>query len=112
MWIQSVGNFFKKIGVDVAKVIGYLPELETKFSKAVVDAKADTAETIATGKPFIAAVAVASAAIVAATTEKGLNWQDDTSAVAQVEAAFKLWPAFWAAIEKEGSDLTLDLEAK
>jgi hypothetical protein len=110
MSLQAIGNFFKKIGVDIKKVITYLPTLEVKFTKAVKDAQSDTAETITTGKPFISAVAVASANIAAAAAQKGLNWQNDTAAVASVEAAFKLWPAFWAAIEKEGSDITGDLK--
>ena len=110
MNLQAIGNFFKKIGVDVKKVVTYLPTLEMKFSKAVKDAQSDTSLTITTGKPFISAIAVASANIAAASAQKGLNWQSDTAAVASVEAAFKLWPAFWGAIEKEGSDLTADLQ--
>ena len=81
MSLQAIGNFFKKIGVDIKKVITYLPTLEVKFTKAVKDAQSDTAETITTGKPFISAVAVASANIAAA-----------------------------AAIEKEGLDITGDLK--
>jgi hypothetical protein len=108
---SAVGNFFKKIGVDIAKVVTYLPTLEAKFSKAVQAARTDTAETVTTGKPFVSAVALASAAIATAETEKGLNWTDDKAAIAAVESAFKLWPAFWAAIEKEGSDVATDLKS-
>ena len=43
MSLQVIGNFFKKIGVDIMKVVTYLPTLEVKFSKAVKDAQADTA---------------------------------------------------------------------
>ena len=109
MSLTSVKDFFKRIGVDIAKAVAYVPALEAKYAKAVKAATNDSAETISTGRPFVAAVAVASASIAAAYEAKGLSWTADESAVASVEAAFKLWPAFWAAIEKEGSDIKADL---
>jgi hypothetical protein len=110
MSLQSIGNFFKKLGVNIKNAAVYLPTLEIKFSKAVKDAQSDSAETITTGKPFISAIALASANIAIAADQKGMNWVSDTAAVESVEAAFKLWPAFWAAIEKEGTDLNGDLK--
>jgi diphthamide biosynthesis methyltransferase len=111
MNLSSIGSFFKHLGVDIKALVVDVPALEAKFAKAVKSAQEDSAAVITAGKPFISAAATASAAIVAAAAQHGVNWVTDTTAVAAVENTFKQFPAFLAAIEKEGSDVIGDFKS-
>ena len=100
------------VGTDIAHFFTGAVSVAERFEKAVAAAKADSPETIAAVKPFLSEAVTTFGLITSAVAQRGANWITDQSAIAAVEATFKLVPAVLAAVEKEGGDIVSAVENK
>jgi len=102
---MSIKNFFQKLGADIKALIIDTPAVVTKLGrvlaaeKAVEPALKSTIEAVVADA--VSFTELASTAVMA----KGLNWQDDTKAVAAAEKLITDLPGLLKAIENAAQAL-------
>jgi hypothetical protein len=102
---MSIKTFFQKLGADIKAAVIDTPAIVAKLGRVLAAEKAVEPALKSTIEAVVADVVSFTGLASIAVTDRGLNWQDDTKAVAAAEKLITELPALLKAIEAAASGL-------